>query len=73
MMERPYRIEASLAVGSSEPRPARCDPRLRGRAPAAVLGSAEEFAEADDVLVAAKRVVDVRNVVQMMAGVAERG
>jgi hypothetical protein len=57
-----------LAVGSSLP--------LVGRlceAAGSCLGSAEEFGEkADDVLVAAKRVVDVLNVVQMMARNADK-
>ena len=57
-----------LAVGSSLP--------LVGRlceAAGSCLGSAEEFGEkADDVLVAAKRVCDVLNVVQMMARNADK-
>ena len=53
---------ALLSVGSSLPFVGRlCE------AAQSCLGSAEEFSEkADDVLVAAKRVVDVLNVVQMM-------
>ena len=59
---------ALLSAGSSLP--------LVGRlceAAQSCLGSAEEFSEkADDVLVAAKRVVDVLNVVQMMARNADK-